>query len=120
VAIFDTTQIALDQAMAGAALRQKALADNVANANTPGYKRSDVDFHAALQKALDGGADASQLEQLQFTPSTDTTSSTRADGNNVDIDEEMANLAQNSLDYQSLVSVARARLSMIQTVLGSR
>jgi flagellar basal-body rod protein FlgB len=120
VAIFDTTQIALDQAMAGAATRQKAISDNIANANTPGYKRTDVDFQAQLQQALAGGDDDSQLESLQFTPSVDTTSIARADVNTVDIAEEMANLSENTLDYQTLESVARARIQMLQTVLGSR
>lgn len=119
VAIFDTTQIALGQAMAGAATRQKAISDNIANANTPGYKRTDVDFQAQLQQALAGGDDDSQLESLQFTPSVDTTSTARADGNNVDIDQEMSNLSENSLDYQTLESVARARIQMLQTVLGA-
>jgi flagellar basal-body rod protein FlgB len=120
VAIFDTTQIALDQAMSGASLRQKAIAENIANANTPGYKRSDVDFHSTLQKAVESGDAGAKLEQVDFTRTTDTSSSMRADGNNVDIDEEMANLSQNSLDYQSLVAVSRARLQMLQSVLGSR
>jgi flagellar basal-body rod protein FlgB len=120
VAIFDTTQIALERAMSGAAMRQKALSDNIANANTPGYKRSDVDFHSALAKAVGNGDDAQQLEGLGFAPATDYTSSSRADGNNVDMDTEMANLSENSLDYQSIVAVSRARLQMLQSVLGSR
>jgi flagellar basal-body rod protein FlgB len=120
VALFDTTQIALERAMSGAAARQKALADNIANANTPGYKRSDVDFHSALAKAVEGGADGRQLESLTFSPTTDDSSSSRADGNNVDMDAEMANLSENTLDYQSIVAVSRARLQMLQSVLGSR
>jgi flagellar basal-body rod protein FlgB len=118
VTIFDTTQIALEQAMSGASLRQKALANNIANANTPGFKRSDVDFHAALEKAVGSGDDAQQIESLSFAPTTDYASTARADGNNVDMDTEMANLSENSLDYQSLVAVSRARLQMISTVLG--
>ena len=51
--LFDTTQIALERAMSGSMARQQALSQNIANANTPGYQRVDVDFHSALASALD-------------------------------------------------------------------
>ena len=118
--LFDTTQLGLEQALSGAALRQRAIANNIANANTAGYKRSDVDFHSALAGAL-GAPDAqSKLRGLFFKPETDTSSATRADGNNVDIDQELANLSQTSLEYQSLVTVARARMAMLQIAMGTR
>ena len=117
--LFDVTQVALERALAGAAERQQLLASNVANADTPGFKRSDLDFHGALAAALGQGASASQLESLTFTPQTDTTSAMTADGNNVDIDTEMANLSANGLDYETLVEVASARLKMLATAIGS-
>jgi flagellar basal-body rod protein FlgB len=120
VGLFDTTQLGLEQALSGAALRQRALANNIANANTAGYKRSDVDFHSTLAQVLGSPGADEKLKGITFTAETDTTSSTRADGNNVDIDSEMANLSQNSLEYQSLVTVARARLSMLQIAMGTR
>ena len=118
--LFDTTQLGLEQALSGAALRQRAIANNIANANTAGFKRSDVDFHSALAEAL-GAPDAqSSLKGLSFKTETDSSSAMRADGNNVDIDQEMANLSQTSLEYQSLVTVARARLAMLQIAMGTR
>ena len=118
--LFDVTQIALERALSGAALRQQALASNIANANTPGFKRSDVDFHAALAEAFDRGSGAgSALEDVTFSKKTDLGTSSRADGNNVDIDQEMANLSENALDYQALVSLVRARVQMLQTVIGA-
>ena len=54
--LFDSTQQLLMGALHGAAARQSALAQNLANANTAGYQRVDVDFHSALQQAA--GADA--------------------------------------------------------------
>jgi len=120
VGLFDTTQLGLEQALSGAQLRQRAIANNIANANTAGYKRSDVDFHSALAQAL-GAPDAqSKLKQLSFKTETDTSSATRADGNNVDIDQEMANLSETSLEYQSLVVVTRARMQMLQIAMGTR
>lgn len=118
--LFDTTQLGLEQALSGAALRQRAIANNIANANTAGYKRQDVDFHAALSVAMEAPDAASRVQGLQFAPQTDASSSSRPDGNNVDIDAEMASLSENSLEYNSLVQVSRARLSMLQIAMGTR
>lgn len=115
--LFDVTQVALERALAGSALRQRALADNLANANTPGFKRSDVDFHGALARALDGAAGP---DAVQFAMQEDTTTSARADGNNVDVDAEMASLAENALDYQSLATVAKARVRILETAINGR
>jgi flagellar basal-body rod protein FlgB len=119
VGLFDTTQITLQQALAGSAQRQQLLANNLANADTPGFKRSDVNFQATLANALAQGDNGSQIESVSFQPQTDTTSSMTADGNNVDMDTEMSNLSQNALTYQSLVAVANARLKMLSTAIGS-
>lgn len=117
--LFDVTQIALERALAGSAQRQQLLANNLANADTPGFKRSDLDFHATLAGALQSGDSAAQLASLTFAPQTDTTSSMQADGNNVDVDTEMSKLSQNALDYESLVTVANARLKMLATAIGT-
>ena len=117
--LFDVTQAALEKALEGSALRQRALANNLANANTAGFKRSDVDFQSALAGAL-ANASPDQVETTQFSVATDTTSSARADGNNVDVDTEMADLSENSVTYQALVTVAKARLHMLEIAIGSR
>jgi flagellar basal-body rod protein FlgB len=115
VGLFDLTQQVLDRAMSGAALRQSVLADNLANANTPGFKRSDVDFQGALAQALGNG---SSVADVSFSPVQDTTTTARADGNNVDVDAEMANLSQNSVGYQALVAIDHTRLAELQNVIG--
>ena len=113
--LYDTTQVALERALAGASLRQQALANNVANINTAGFKRSDVDFHSAIAAAMGGGTE--RLESLTFAPAVDTATSMRADGNNVDADQEMAALAENGIEYQALVAVAKARMQMLEIVM---
>jgi flagellar basal-body rod protein FlgB len=123
VDLFDPTIVGLQKAMSGSMLRQQLLSDNLANANTPGFKRSDVDFESALAQAFGGGAggsSASSLSQLQFTPQQDTTSTVRADGSNVDVDTEMSDLAQNSLAYNAFTSVLTARLKIISTAIEGR
>jgi flagellar basal-body rod protein FlgB len=120
VELFDTTMVGLERAMSGAQLRQQVLANNLANANTPNFKRSDADFHAALANAFDSGhATPALLNATSFTVQTDTGSAMQADGNDVDVDTEMANLSENSLDYQSLTSVLASRVKILQTALGT-
>ena len=73
--LFDTTQLALERAISGAAQRHQALAANLANVNTPGYQRVDVDFQGALRGALASGQDArAALEHTAFSPQRDAAS----------------------------------------------
>jgi flagellar basal-body rod protein FlgB len=103
--------------MLGSSARQTALANNVANANTPGYKRMDVDFHSVMEQALSDDAmpDAGSLD---FSAKADGTGATRADGGNVDPDIEMASLAENSLEYQALATIQKTRMHILDTVIG--
>ncbi len=117
MSLFDTTQISLEAAMRGSSLRQTLLASNLANVNTPGYQRKDVDFHAQLQAAQQTGQ---SLETLSFSPATDSSRTVRADGSGVDADQESAALAKNALEYQALVQVAGARTTILQIAMGVR
>lgn len=117
--LFDTTQLGLEAAMRGSAMRQTLLTSNLANVNTPGYQRKDLDFHAALQAASETGSPAA-LESVAFQPTTDSARTVRADGSAVDADQESAALAENALEYQALVTVASARNSILQTAIGAR
>src|SRR3954469_17920069 len=84
--LFDTTQLALERSISGAAQRHEALAANIANATTPGYQRVDVDFRGALPAAL-GSSDARHaVTQTAFTAQADrTVGATQADGSTIDI-----------------------------------
>lgn len=119
----DPTQLALERAIEGASLRQQVLAANVANANTPGYVRRDVDFHTALQGALDSadpGRRTAALQRLTVTPTSDPLAARRADGGGVDVEQENAALAANSLEHAALIQVARARMDILEAALGAR
>jgi flagellar basal-body rod protein FlgB len=113
--LFDVTQLSLETAIRGAAMRQTALANNVANANTPGYRRQDVDFKSTLQAALTSGGD---VEHVAFAAAADSAAPMQADGNTVDIDVENANLAKNGLEYEALVSIASARIAILKSAMG--
>jgi flagellar basal-body rod protein FlgB len=121
--LFDTTQIALQRAISGASMRNEALASNLANANTPGYQRVDVDFHAALASALgsstDGSSAQSTLDSLSFTPQADLSAgATRADGSTVDVEAESAKLSANALEQQAEVQIAHTRIGILQSAIG--
>ncbi|MBJ7332946.1 MAG: flagellar basal body rod protein FlgB [Solirubrobacteraceae bacterium] len=114
--LFDTTQLALQRAAAGASLRQQTLAENLANANTPGYRRRDVDFHAALEGAMDGGKDA--IDKVSFAPEVDRTAAVRGDGSNVDLDRESSALSQTGLEYDALTQIIKSRMSILRAAIG--
>ena len=116
--LFDTTQLGLERAISGAAARQTALASNIANANTPGYKPRDVDFHSALRAAFASG-ERDRVATAGFAETTQT-DVMRPDGSGVDVDVESAKMAQNGLEYQALVQVARGRIEILQSAIGSK
>jgi flagellar basal-body rod protein FlgB len=119
--LFDTTQMALQSAISGASRRQEALAANIANADTPGYRRVDVDFHGALAAAMQSSDRRGALQSTAFTPQVDRSAgAVRADGSTVDIDSESAKLAANSLDQQAAVSIAQTRIHILESAIGGK
>jgi len=116
MSVFDPTQIALMRAISGATLRNSVLANNIANADTPGFQPSEVDFHTALDQALGEGTGA--IESLSFTPEQLNTGAVRADGNGVDGEAEAAKLAENGLEIEALEQVASSRLQIMRTAMG--
>ena len=118
--LFDTSIVGIEKAMQGSLLRQQVLASNIANANTPGYQRSDVDFQSALAQAFSSGTPStSRLEQITFSPQVAANGAMQVDGNTVDINAENADLSENTLDYQALESIMGTRMSILKTAIGS-
>ena len=118
--LFDSSIVGVEKAMQGSLLRQQVLANNIANANTPGFQRSDVNFQAALQQAFSTGSPTpAQIQQVSLQPQTDSSGAMRVDGNSVDINTEMADLSENTLDYQALESIMGTRMSILKTAIGS-
>ena len=117
--LFDTTQLALERSISGASQRQQALAANIANADTPGYQRVDVDFHGALAAAMGASDPSSALAQTSFSTQADRSAgAVEADGSTVDIDAESAKLAANALDQETAVQVLHARLGILKSAIG--
>jgi flagellar basal-body rod protein FlgB len=116
VNLFDNTELGLQAAIRGADMRQTVLSQNLANANTPGYVSKDVDFQSTLAAALQQG---DSPDQVQFDVTTDASAPMQADGNSVDADTESAKMAENGLQYQSLVAIAKGRLDIITSAIGN-
>ena len=116
--LFDTTQLGLQSAIVGAGMRQATLAGNIANANTPGFQRKDVDFHTTLRAAFESDAPSRNVSATTFASKTEAGGAMRFDGNGVDIDVESATMASNALEYEALISVSRGRTDVLRSAMG--
>lgn len=123
--VFDYVNV-LDKAADAAWLRNEAISNNIANVDTPGYKRQDVSFEAELQKALgmnryesmDAKVAGVKTSRLTARPYTDYEGySYRLDGNNVDIENENVMLAENQLKYQGVLTSITQEFTNLQTVM---
>ncbi|MCX6345532.1 MAG: flagellar basal body rod protein FlgB [Armatimonadetes bacterium] len=119
----DVTSKSLAKTLDASALRQRAISNNIANVETPGYKRSYVAFEDELRAIMNGesGHDRRQaLNELEPISLTDMQSPARADGNNVNIDAEIADLAKNSLKYKATATILEARAVMLRSAIQGR
>ena len=114
MSLLDSTQLALESAMSGSMLRQSLLANNLANADTPGYQPQDVNFQGALANALQSGQSPSSVSFQPFTLNQQVS----ADGNGVNSEQQSAQLAENGLLYQTLTQVAAQRESILENAMG--
>jgi flagellar basal-body rod protein FlgB len=115
----------LKQALHASALRHEAIAHNIANVNTPGYRRIDVSFEELLRAAQTTrlrttsprhyAAPPSLLANPQVAP--DEEAPMRPDGNTVDIDYEMAQLAENQIRFQALSQLITGRYQSLKLVI---
>ena len=122
---FSSADSYLRAAMSGLAARQRTIANNVANVDTPGFKATEVRFEDALKNALSRGPSSKTINQTELNSSVtrgtlvDATS-TRADGNNVDIDREMEMLSEANLNYSALTQVMSTRIAILRNVISGR
>ncbi|KLE15045.1 flagellar basal body rod protein FlgB [Clostridium sp. C8] len=121
----DSTMGFIKYGLDASALREKVIANNMANINTKNFKKSYVSFEENLTKAtesfslkrtksqhLSGSSDDSLISIKE-----DNSTSMRSDGNNVDMDLEKVNQAANTLMYNALITQANSKLSMTKSVI---
>ncbi|MDQ2680864.1 MAG: flagellar basal body rod protein FlgB [Candidatus Eremiobacteraeota bacterium] len=132
---FGSTVGMLSDAMTGAGTEQGALANNIANANTPNFRRSDVSFKEALAATQATPPDSNQLtlatdDDRQFAingaqpgqpfdvkPTVDQTTQMRVDKSNVDVDQEMAQLSINSGYSQTMSQLLQVQFMRMREAI---
>ncbi|MFN8455290.1 MAG: flagellar basal body rod protein FlgB [Anaerolineae bacterium] len=126
----NTTLRALQFALDGLSVRQRATAHNIANVDTPGYKAQHVSFEDHLQRALQNNPAEGLSLELTDSAHLDLTGSQapaiemqresnqlRNDENNVDIDLEMTNLAQTTIRYQALSQISGMKFALLRSII---
>ncbi|MGN6301568.1 MAG: flagellar basal body rod protein FlgB [Angustibacter sp.] len=105
----DVTSVALHSALTGLSARQRAIADNIANVQTPGYHATRISFEDDLRQAVESGSGlASPVAQTSLEP-------TRLDGNNVNLDTETLSSVDTNLRYQLTLRAVDHDFSVLRT-----
>ena len=110
----------MNKALDATLLKKSVISENISNVDTQNYKRKDVNFESILQKELDIHKSAQNLDLNKIEPQVyidEATSAYRMDGNNVDIDVEMAEEAKIYARYNALITRVNAQLNRFTTVL---
>lgn len=100
----------LQKAMGRASRRHSLLTENLANLNTPGYKRKDIDFAIVLDEEMAGSFRSSDEPRVD-------NGSIRVDGSSVDLEREVMSIAETELRYQALADFTSRYFSGLQTVI---
>jgi flagellar basal-body rod protein FlgB len=114
----------LQRASEASAKRHEVISNNIANVDTPNYKRQDVSFQNVLNGAIHNSSTLDEavanidLQTLNANVYTDGSAlSYRLDGNNVDIETENAYLAENQIRYYTLIDSITQEFSRLQSVI---
>jgi flagellar basal-body rod protein FlgB len=124
----------MERSLDASALRQKVIANNIANVDTPYFKRSDVQFEELLQNEMNGSSESvvgkrtdprhfyigSSSPNVEPQIVVDNSTAINNNMNNVDIDYEMSLLAKNQLRYNVLIQQVNSEFRNLHTVLGGK
>lgn len=103
-------------------VRQEAIASNIANADTPGYRRLDVaaDFSTQLRNRLEAGK-ASEAADLKPTLVEDATArSVRPDGNTIEIERELLEMNRNAVEFDYLTEIVSRNIKQMKMAITGR
>lgn len=116
----------LEKSLDYSTVKNRTISDNIANIDTPNYKAKDTVFKEALDDALHNTIETKRTHNAHYTFNSPTKSIRtftkkntmyNHNGNNVDVDKEMAELAKNQIYYQSMIDRLNGKFNKIQTVL---
>ena len=116
----DASSNLLEKMLNVSTTKHKVIANNIANVNTPGYKRMEVSFEDQLSRAIQD-APASKLANLQpkivVSKDKEGSGSIRNDGNNVNIDSEVTSLVRNTLSYNIYTQLLGKKMDMVKSAI---
>ncbi|MEQ2526477.1 flagellar basal body rod protein FlgB [Robertmurraya yapensis] len=125
--LFSNTISTLENALNYSSTKQKVISQNISNVDTPNYKSKEVSFKSALQNAVDSSMTARRTDarHIDFNGqassgiavTTNNSTSYNNNGNNVDLDKEMADLASNQIYYNALIERISGKFSTLQSVI---
>jgi flagellar basal-body rod protein FlgB len=109
----------LEKMLNVSATKHKVIANNIANINTPGYKKLEVSFAEQLEKVI---KDTSTNKFDAFQPKIvvskeDTNGTVRNDGNNVDMDKEVSALMKNTLSYSVYTQLLAKKMELVKSAI---
>ena len=113
--IFDIIEVGIK----AESLRNKAIANNLANLQTPGYRRVDVRFKELLAKALDssGTVDLSEVEPQLYQPEN---TAVKSNGNDVNLDVEVGEMVKNNLRHKAYIRILQKKYQQIDLAINVR
>ncbi len=99
-------------------LRQRAIASNIANLETPGYRRVETDFEELLAKALDssGAVDVDKIEPQLYQPRQ---TPVKANGNDVTLEAEVGQMVKNSLRYKTFIRLLNRKYQQVELAVST-
>lgn len=123
MSFFGGTIQRLEQSLDYASAKNKVISQNIANIDTPGYKAKSVEFKSVLESTLEAKRTSPKHIPFQneglfpYRIREQQNTSYNHNGNNVDIDKEMTELAKNQIYYQALVDRINGKFNSLETVL---
>ncbi|MBT2756021.1 flagellar basal body rod protein FlgB [Mesobacillus foraminis] len=126
MSLFSGTISNLESAMNYSSMKQKVISQNIANVDTPNYKAKDVSFRSSLQMAVNAQFEGRRTDSRHFNFQGNAGSGAAVkirnaaynhNGNGVDMDKEMADLATNQIYYNALTERINGKFNTLQTVI---
>ena len=124
--LFSNTITSLEKAVSQSTAKQRIISNNIANVDTPNYKAQEVQFNTALTNEMRKlEAYKTNSRHLEFGGSNSTgyrvitknNTSYNHNGNNVDIDQEMTEMAKNQIQYNALIERLSGKFNSLKTVI---
>jgi flagellar basal-body rod protein FlgB len=126
--LFSSTINTLEQAMNYSTAKQKIISHNIANSDTPNYKAKSVSFNSEFNRILKDSLEANKTDARHYefkattrnngySVFTQNGSAYNHNGNNVDIDKEMAELAKNQIYYNAVADRIGSKFNSLKTVI---